>query len=62
MPDSGNRALYNENIGPGFLRDLSKLRRALRNGADRCQRAAVFNLSHARSDQILLDGFLINSL
>jgi len=48
MPDGGNRALHNENIGSGFLRILPNSAAPLRNGADCDQRAAVFDLANAR--------------
>ena len=62
MPDCGNCALDNKNIGPCLFRNLAEFGRALRNGADRGQRAAVFDLANSCRNQVFLDRLLINFL
>ena len=62
MPHRGNRALHHENIRTGLFRDPAKFCGALGNGTDRCQHTAIFDLTNTRRNQILLDGFLVNSL
>src|SRR5882724_2441324 len=62
MPDRGNRALHYENLSASVLRDPSKFSGTLRNGTHRSQYTAILDLAHTRRDQILLDGFLVNSL
>ena len=62
MPDSGDRALHNKNIRARFLRNPAKFGCALRNGTHRSYNTCIFNLAHTRRNQILLDGFLVNSL
>src|SRR6266404_1930236 len=57
-----DRALYNVNIGAGFLRDWSELGRTLRNGTDGGDSAFIFDLFHPRRDQIRVNRLLINSL
>src|SRR3984893_9008406 len=62
MPNCGNRALDNKSIGPCLFCNLAEFGRALRNGADRGQRAAVFDLANPCRNQIFLDRLLINFL
>ena len=62
MAHRRDRALHDENIRARFLRDRAEFRRALRNRADRRDRAAVFDLADARRDQIFLHRFLVNFL
>src|SRR5262249_31218401 len=62
VTDRGNRALYHENVRASFLGDFSKFRCALRNGTHRCCDTGVLDLAHARRNEILLNGFLVNSL
>src|SRR5205085_2833730 len=62
VTDGGNRALDDENVRASFLRDSAKFRSALRNGTYRGYNAGVLNLTHTRSNQILLDRFLVNPL
>src|SRR5437870_6364031 len=45
-----HRALYDENVRTSLLRDLAEFGRSLRNGTNRRQHAAVFNLAH-RSEE-----------
>src|SRR5437016_4757000 len=45
-----HRALYDENVRTSLLRDLAEFGRSLRNGTNRRQHAAVFNLAHTRRD------------
>ena len=62
MADGRDGALHDENIRAGFLRDPAELLSLLRDRADGRDRAAVFDLLHARRDQIFLDRFLVNLL
>ena len=50
MPHGGNRALHDENIRARLLRDPAEFRGTLRNGTDRSQYTAVFDLAHTRRD------------
>src|SRR5437016_3206423 len=45
-----HRALYDENVRTSLLRDLAEFGRSLRNGTNRRQHAAVFNVAHTRRD------------
>ena len=62
MAHGRNRALHDKNIRACFLRDGAEFSRALRDRADRRDRAAVFDLADARRDQIFLHRFLVNFL
>src|SRR5438874_5377395 len=62
VTDGGNRALDNENVRPSFLRDPAKFRCALRNGTHGGYNTGVLDLAHTRRNEILVDGFLVNSL
>src|SRR4029077_13637130 len=57
-----NRALHDENVRASLLSDLAKFGRSLRNGTNRRQYAAVFNLAYTCRDEIFLNGFLVDSL
>jgi hypothetical protein len=54
--------LHDENVRASFLRDPAKFRCALRNGTHRGYNTSVFDLAYTRRNEILLDGFLVNSL
>src|ERR1700730_3502528 len=45
-----NCALYDENVRASLLGDLAEFGRSLRNGTNRRQHTAVFNLAHTRRD------------
>src|SRR5258705_4153662 len=62
VTDGGNRALHNENVRASFLRDPPKFHRALRNGTHGGYNSGVLDLAHTCRNEILLDGFLGNSL
>ena len=62
MPDRGHGALHHEDIRARFLCNPAKLGGALRNRTDCRDHAGIFDLAYARRDEVLLDGFLVNSL
>ncbi len=62
MAHGRDGALHDKNVGPGFLRDLAKALRALRNRADRRRHARVLDLPDAGRNQIFLDGFRVDFL
>src|SRR5262245_41707777 len=58
MADGGNRTLHNENVSASFLSNPPEFRRSLRNRTYRGYNTRIFNLAHARRNQVLLDWFL----
>src|SRR5215510_13276810 len=62
MPYRRNRALHDENICASFLRNPAKFRGALRNRTDRGYNSGIFNLTNTRSNEILLNRFLVDAL
>src|SRR4029077_12499733 len=62
VTDGGNCTLHNENVRASFLRNSAKFRCTLRNRTYGDYNTSVLDLAHTRRNEILLDGFLVNSL